>query len=400
MKYVIILPDGAADEPVPELDGLTPLEAAATPNIDWLAAHGRVGTVRTVPEGFLPGSDVATLSAIGYDPRQYYTGRAPLEAAARNLPVGPADVVFRCNLTTIVNGAMADFSAGHISQAEGEALIADLNTVLATDRIRFYPGVMYRHLMVLKDAANIDVACTPPHDIPGQPINQHLPIGKDADLIRSLMARASTILEPHEINRARRQRGESPATSIWLWGQGRMPTLPAFHSRYGVRGACITAVDLIRGIAALIGWPILPVPGATGYIDTNYRGKGNRAVEALDEFDLVCVHIEAPDEAGHNGDVIAKIRAIEQIDEHIVGPILERLRRLGDWRMLLMPDHPTPVSKRTHTADPPPFCIAGSRAPASVPATARPMTFSEADARAGGLHITHGHELMSHFLRG
>lgn len=394
MKYALILPDGAADEPVKELDGQTPLQAARTPNMDWISSNGRIGTVRTVPEGFLPASDVATLSVIGYDPHRYYTGRAPLEAAAQHLAVGSDDLVFRCNLTTIIDGMMVDFSAGHIAQAEAEALIEALNHGLADERIRFHAGVMYRHLMLLKKASKFDCSCTPPHDIPGQPIAKHLPRGKDAELIRDLMLRSGEILENHQVNQIRRDLGESPATSIWLWGQGNMPDLPDFESRFGVRGACITAVDLIRGIATLVGWALLQVEGATGYLDTNYKGKGEQAVAALDKYDLITVHIEAPDEAGHSGDAQAKVQAIERIDEHVVGPVLEKLKDFPKWRVLLLPDHPTPVAKRTHTAVPPPFCMAGSDVP-----HVRGASFSEISAENGDLHIETGHDLMEYFLQ-
>ena len=394
MKHALILPDGAADEPLEELNGRTPLQAARTPNMDWIAANGRIGTARTVPDGFLPASDVATLSVVGYNPAEYYTGRAPIEAAAQNLPVGPRDIVFRCNLTTILDDVMVDFSAGHISQPEADELIADLNSGLGNDRVRFHPGVMYRHLMILKEAAGFKAQCTPPHDIPNQPIDEHMPHGRDADVVRELMSRSRQILEHHEVNKKRRQAGKSPATSIWLWGQGRLPKLPSFESRFGLRGACVAAVDLIRGIAVLLGWRVLAVEGATGYLDTNYKGKGQRTVEALDEFDLVCVHIEAPDEAGHNGDAAAKVQAIEQIDEHIVGPILHKLRRFEGWKCLLMPDHPTPVAKRTHTATPPPFCMAGS---SIAPDTS--ASFCEISAENSNLHLAIGHDLMDYFLR-
>jgi 2,3-bisphosphoglycerate-independent phosphoglycerate mutase len=394
MKHALILPDAAADEPLRELNGQTALQAAHTPNMDWIAANGRIGTARTVPDGFLPASDVATLSVVGYDPAEYYTGRAPIEAAAQELPVGPRDIVFRCNLTTILDDVMVDFSSGHISQHEAEALIRDLNSALADDRIRFHPGMMYRHLMVLKEAAGFEADCTPPHDIPNQPIAGHLPRGPDADVVRELMSRARKVLEHHDVNQKRRDQGKLPATSIWLWGQGGLPNLPSFESRFGLRGACVAAVDLIRGIAKLVGWPLLAVDGATGYLDTNYKGKGQRTVEALDDFDLVCVHIEAPDEAGHNGDAAAKVQAIEQIDEHIVGPILQVLRGLDGWKCLVIPDHPTPVARRTHTATPPPFCMAGS----SIEPDAH-LEFCEISAETSKLHLATGHELMDYFLR-
>jgi len=394
MKYALIIPDGAADEPLEELGGQTPLQAAQIPNIDWISTHGRIGTVNTVPLGYTPGSDVAILSLVGYDPDEFYCGRAPLEAAAQNLQVGPDDIVFRCNLTTIADQVMVDFASGHISQKEAEALIADLNSELGTDRITFFPGVMYRHLMVIKDAAGLQADCTPPHDIIDQPIAKHLPRGKDSKLLTDLMKRSQEILGNHPINETRRELGEAPASSIWLWGHGPMPQMPTFHSRFSIRGACITAVDLVRGISTLIGWPLLEVAGATGYVDTNFQGKGQRAVQALDDFDLVVVHIEAPDEAGHNGNADEKIQTIMQIDELVVGPVLKKLKTFPDWKILLLPDHPTPVSIRTHTATPPPFCIAGSGV-----TSLRQLTFCETNAENCDLHIDPGHELMEFFLK-
>ena len=394
MKYAIILPDGATDEPSEELAGTTPLEAAETPNIDWISTHGRQGTVVTVPAGFSPGSDVATLSVVGYDPKKYHTGRAPIEAAARNLRVGPSDLIFRCNLVTIVDGRMVDFTAGHIGQAEAERIIADLNERLGEDDITFHPGVSYRHLMVLGQSATLEATCTPPHDIPGAAVARHLPTGPGKDRLRALMAASETLLADHEVNQVRRDLGENPVTSIWLWGQGKMPRLPSFADRFGVRGAAIAAVDLIRGIARLVGWPILEVEGATGYTDTNYEGKGATAVAALDEYDLIVVHVEAPDEAGHEGNATAKVQAIERIDDYVVGPLLERLRREKEWKILVVPDHPTPFAKRVHTSDPPPYCLAGLDV---VSVLKRP--FSEANARRADLHVDRGHEVMECFLK-
>lgn len=394
MKYALILPDGAADEPTDALDGRTPLEAARTPNLDWIAVNGRQGTVVTVPARFSPGSDVATLSVVGYDPCKYHTGRAPIEAAARKLRVGPGDVIFRCNLVTIVEGRMVDFTAGHIGQAEAEQIVAELNDRLGSDQVTFHPGVSYRHLMVMHDAGKLDPRCTPPHDIPNAEVLDHMPRGKGKDVVIDLMTASQDLLLDHEVNQVRQDLGENPVTSIWLWGQGKMPVVPPFEKRFGVRGACIAAVDLIRGIAILLGWPVIDVEGATGYIDTNYAGKGRAAVDALDDYDLVTVHIEAPDEAGHQGDAAAKVEAIERIDEHVVGPVLERLRREPEWKILVTPDHPTPVDKRIHTSDPPPFCMAGRDV---VSVLKRP--FSEANGRDSDLHIDPGHELMEYFLK-
>lgn len=396
MKYAIILPDGCADEPIAELGDKTPLEAARIPNMDGIVTDGRIGMVKTIPEGFPAGSDVATLSVVGYDPQQYYTGRAPLEAVAKRINIEPDMLVFRCNLVTIVDGRMEDFSAGHISQSEAEKLIADLQAQLGDDRITFHAGIGYRHLVTIKNALDMKIECTPPHDITGRQIAGYLPVGKGKDLIRSLMSRSQELLESHEINQIRRELGENPATSIWLWGQGGKPKLPSFYKRFGVRGSAITAVDLIRGISLSIGWSLIEVPGATGYIDTNYQGKGQAAVQALDlnEVDLIAVHIEAPDESGHNGNIEAKVKSIEQIDEHIVGPLLDKLRSFDAWRILCLPDHPTPIAKKTHTADPVPFCMAGTGV-----VTDRWSVFTENQGRESNLIIDPGHELMEFFLR-
>ena len=394
MKYALILPDGAADEPIAELDGRTPLEAARKPNLDALTAAGRVGRVKTVPKGFHPGSDVATLSVVGYDPRTYYTGRAPIEAVAQRITLEPDELVFRCNLVTIVDGKMEDFSAGHISQPEAEKLIADLQAQLGDDRVRFYTGVGYRHLLTIKNAGGIKVECTPPHDIPGESVAGYLPTGKGSELVRTLIERSQDILESHEVNAVRRDLGESPATSIWLWGQGLAMRLPNFRERFNVKASAITAVDLIRGIALAVGWKLISVPGATGYIDTNFVGKGEAAVAALDDNDMVVVHVEAPDEMGHNGDTYKKIKAIELIDEHIVGPIAQKLRTFDQWRLLCLPDHPTPIAKRTHTADPVPFLLAGTGV-----LTDEATTFTEAVGRQSDLSIDPGHELMEYFLK-
>jgi 2,3-bisphosphoglycerate-independent phosphoglycerate mutase len=395
MKYAIVLPDGAADEPLAELDGRTILEVAKTPNMDWIASTGRQGVVVTVPEGFVPGSDVATLSVLGCDPRTCYSGRAPLEAAARDIPMGPRDIVFRCNLVTIADGTMRDFTAGHIAQTEAATLIRDLNRHFSGEPLEFFEGVQYRHLLVLRDVGEIPCVCTPPHDIPDQEITRHMPRGGGAGLVQEIMNRAAAFLENHEINVVRRDLGENPATHIWLWGQGRLQPLAPLTERFNLRGACIAAVDLIRGIARLNGLTLLEVDGATGFLDTNYAGKGASAAAALDEYDLVVVHVEAPDEAGHLGNVQEKRLAIERVDKHVVGPLLEKLKSFPAWRILVAPDHPTPVGKRVHTATPPPFCLAGSDL-----AGGKGLPFSESNAVQSGLRIDRGHELLEYFLRG
>ncbi|MFP4053586.1 MAG: cofactor-independent phosphoglycerate mutase [Phycisphaerae bacterium] len=380
MKYAIIIPDGAADLPMEELEGKTPLAAARTPHMDWIATHGKLGTVRNVPKGMSPGSDVAIMSLLGYDPREFYTGRAPLEAAAQGLKITD-EWVFRCNFVTIVD-----------STEEATALLEELNHVLGGPHVHFYPGVSYRHLMTYR--GEMDVKTTPPHDILGEVAAGHLPSGKGAEMLRNLVDRSQTILAGHEVNVVRRDLEENPATSIWLWGQGKMPTLPSFSERFGLRGASITAVDLVRGVSKLIGWDIVEVPGATGYLDTNYAGKGSYAIDTLKDKDLVFVHVEAPDEMGHAANLPGKIESIEQIDRHIVGPVLEHLQGTGEhWRILVLPDHPTPISIRTHTADPVPFAIAGEGVKAVVPAK-----FSEKDAAEADLHVDRGCDLMEYFL--
>ena len=394
MKYALILPDGAADEPIAELNNQTTLQAARLPNMDWIATNGRVGTVRTVPSGYVPGSDVATLSVIGYDVTKCYTGRAPLEAVARRISLEPDALVFRCNLVTVADGKMIDFSAGHISQAEAETLVGELQSRLGYERIRFFTGISYRHLMTLRDAEWMKIDATPPHDIPGEAVASYLPGGKGSDVIRTIMEHAAEILENHEVNQVRRDLGENPATAIWLWGQGPMPRIEPFRSKFGISGVGITGVDLFRGVALSAGWRMVDVPGATGYLDTNYKGKGEAAVAALDEVDLVAVHVEAPDEAGHNGDPVQKVKALERIDEFVVGPLLEKLRSFDEWRVLVVPDHPTPCAKKTHTATPPPFCMAGTGIVAD-----RATEFHEVAAVESDLHIDPGYELMEYFLR-
>jgi 2,3-bisphosphoglycerate-independent phosphoglycerate mutase len=331
------------------------------------------------------------LSVVGYDPTECYTGRAPLEAAAQDIQVADDEFIFRCNLVTVVEGVMQDNTAGHISTEEASAILAQLSEAIGDDA-RFYAGVGYRHLMTLKGEGR--ATTTPPHDILGKSVASHLPRGKGAGRLKELMAESEELLATSEINEIRRDLGENPATGIWLWGQGKMPHLQSFRDRYEVSGAAITAVDLVRGLAKLIGWEVTEVEGATGYLDTNYAGKGSAAVAAIDRHDLVFVHVEASDEASHSGDPKAKVEAIEQIDRHIVGPLLDRLRAEGnEWRMLVLPDHPTPCSIRTHTADPVPFALAGKGIDSIVH-----DPFSEAVAANADLHIDPGCELMEFLL--
>lgn len=395
MKYAIIIPDGAADEPLDELEGKTPLQAAQLPNINRIAQAGKVGSTCNVPDDMAPGSDVATLALLGYNPQKYYPGRAPLEAAAQGIELGPNDWVFRCNLVTIIDGVMQDYSAGHISSTEAKALIDELNRQLGGSHVQFIPGVSYRHLVVFRDVREaMTASTTPPHDLLDQSVGGMGPSGPGSDVLRTLINRAGEILAEHDINRVRRDLGENPANAIWLWGQGQQPTLPAFKDRYGLGGAVITAVDLIRGIGKLIGWPVIEVEGATGYIDTNYAGKGAAAVKALDEYDLVCVHIEAPDEAGHNANPHAKIAALESIDQHIVGPIADKLATFDEWRIMIQPDHPTPCRVRSHTREPVPWTIAGTRVVSVLS-----LPFDEQAATDSDLHVKCGWEMMEYFLK-
>jgi 2,3-bisphosphoglycerate-independent phosphoglycerate mutase len=395
MKYAIIIPDGAADRPAKALVNRTPLEVARLPHMNRIAAEGRLGTVQTVPAGLSPGSDVAILSLLGYDPAKHYTGRAPLEAVARGIELGPDDWVFRCNFVTVAEEEMMDYSAGHIRTQEAQVLIAALEERFGSDSLRFYAGVGYRHLVVIK-GERFGVRTTPPHDIMGQPIKRHLPKGKNAARLKELMHASREVLATHPINTVRRDLGENLATQVWLWGEGRRPTLESFHARWNVRGAAITAVDLVRGIAKLIGWDIIEVEGATGYYDTNYAGKAAAAIAALKDHDLVVVHVEAPDEAGHNGDAREKVKALEAIDREIVGPVLAALEASGQpWRILVSPDHETPLEMRTHERQAVPFAMMGSGLP--VGRSGGAMT--EADARKTGMHVAVGHELMEYFLK-
>jgi 2,3-bisphosphoglycerate-independent phosphoglycerate mutase len=395
VKYVLIIPDGAADRPSASLSGRTPLEVARLPHMNRIAALGRLGTVQTVPADMTPGSDVAILSLLGYDPTKHYTGRAPLEAVARGIELGPDDWVFRCNLVTVGDDEMLDYSAGHIKTAEAEVLIAALENRFGNDALRFYPGVGYRHLIVIR-GDTFKVHTTPPHDIQGQSIRKYLPRGKNAARLNELMVASREILDEHPVNKVRRDLGENPASQIWLWGEGQRPSLDSFKSRWGLTGAAITAVDLVRGIAKLIGWDVIEVEGATGYYDTNYAGKARAAIRAIESHDLVVVHVEATDEAGHNGDAREKIRALEAIDREIVGPVLEALdKSAAPYRILIAPDHETPLELRSHERQPVPFAMMGDGLIAAHAAG----SFTEAAARKTGMTVAIGHELMEYFLK-
>jgi 2,3-bisphosphoglycerate-independent phosphoglycerate mutase len=394
VKYAIVIPDGAADRPTALLQGRTPLEVARIPNMDRIAASGRLGMARFAPEDLEPGSDVCILSLIGYDPRRCYTGRAPLEAVARGIELAPRDWAFRMNFVTVSDGEMADHSAGHITTKEAAVLVEALRQELASPEVRFHAGVGYRHLVVIQ-GEDFRVRTTPPHDILGRRVARHLPRGRGSKRLRALMDAAAGILASHPINKVRVDLGERPATAIWLWGQGQKPYLEPFAARWGLHGAAITAVDLVRGIARLIGWDVINVAGATGYYDTDYAAKGRAAVEALADHDLVLVHVEAPDEAGHNGEVLEKVRALENIDRLIVGPLLEALEAGGEFRILVAPDHLTPVDLRTHDGGPVPFAMVGS----GLEAVRQGGVMTEAAASKAGLLIEPGHGLMEYFLK-
>ncbi len=396
MKYIIIVPDGAADYPCEELEGKTPLEVAETPNMDYLAKEGLIGRVRTIPKGFNPSSDVANLSLLGYSPQKYYTGRGPLEAANMGIELSSKDVAFRCNLITEVDGVLSDYSAGHISNREAHILIETLNKHLSNSQVRFFPGVSYRHLMVFKEGFELELhklKTYPPHDIMGSPTDKFLPKGKNSEIIIEFIQKSKEILSTHEINTVRLDLKENPANMIWLWGQGIKPQMPSFKEKFKKSGAIISAVDLIKGIGKIIGFKVIEVEGATGFYDTNYQGKAKSALKALEEVDLVYIHIEATDEAGHNQDLRMKITCLERIDKLVLETILKE-RTLQDTRILIVPDHFTPLSRRTHTPEPVPFVITGAGIPKSMISK-----FSEEEAQRSNLYFEEPSLLMEYLIK-
>jgi len=398
MKYVILLGDGMADHPIEKLGGKTPLEYARTPNMDRLSRCGTTGLVETIPSGFPPGSDVANLTVLGYDPHRYYTGRGPLEAASMGIKLQPGDVAFRCNLVNLgLDGKerMEDFTAGHISSGEARAVIADLNGALGSETVRFYAGVGYRHLCVWKGGP-ASVKTTPPHDITGQEIAGYLPAGDGSAPVRDLMMKSRNILRDHPVNRDRVGRGLKPANSIWLWGQGGAPAFQTLSEKYGIRGAMISAVDLLNGIAVCAGLEVVRIEGATGYTDTNYVGKAKGALAALRDRDLAFVHVEAPDEMGHEGNIEGKVKAIEDFDEKVVGTVLAEIDALRDFRILVLSDHPTPIRHRTHVAEPSPFVVYASVKEENLENC---PVFGETCAKRGGIMVAPGHTLMDAFIR-
>ena len=402
MKYVVFLGDGMADQPLEQLGGRTPLEVARKPHLDELARSGLTGMVRTVPPGMKPGSDNANLSVLGYDPLTCYTGRSPLEAVSMGVELQEGDVTYRCNLVTLSEDLpfedkiMLDYSGGEISTPEAEALIRTLSEAFDDEKRALFPGVSYRHCLRWRGAVPGRTELTPPHDISDRPIGGFLPKGENAGVLEDLMRRSFELLKDHPVNAARRARGQRPANCCWFWGEGTKPKLPAFREKTGLSGVVISAVDLVKGIGLLAGMEVIEVEGATGNLDTNFRGKGEAAVRALRDHDFVYIHMEAPDECGHHGDAAGKIRAIELIDELVVGPVTEALQKLGPVSVMALPDHATPLARKTHTAEPVPFLIWRSTAPRKNPVSG----YSEREGEKSGILIEPGCTLMDLFLKG
>jgi 2,3-bisphosphoglycerate-independent phosphoglycerate mutase len=378
---------------VARLDGRTPLEVARTPNMDRAAAEGLLGMADHIPPRMTPGSAVAMMSVYGYDPAEFFTGRGPLEAAVLGIEMRPTDWAIRCNLITASDDTLADFTAGHVSTEEAELLIRVLNDQLATDELTFHLGVSYRHVLMYRGPQALAAETVPPHDVVGLSLQENQPRGEGGDLLASLMEHSRPILEAHDVNRVRVDLGKNPANMIWLWGQGRKLVLPDFESRFGVKGGVITAVNLVRGIGQLAGWDVIDVPGATGYVDTDFAAKGRYAIDALTRLDLVLVHVEAPDEASHEGDVKAKIRAIERIDSDIVGPVMSRADMNGGIRVLIVPDHVTCVEDGKHKRGAVPFAMWGEGIRAAAGSR-----YAEADAETADVRVEHGWRLMSELI--
>lgn len=401
MKYVVVLGDGMADWPLEELGGKTPLDVAKHPNMDRLAQLGAFGLVKTVPDGMKPGSDTANLAVFGYDPQRYYSGRSPLEAASLGIPLVETDVTYRCNLVTlseterIEDATMVDYSAGEITTKEARELITMLDGALSTEGVRLYPGFSYRHCFVLNHAQD-GAELTPPHDFTGKPVAGRLPKGTNAGLLLDWMEKARALLKEHPVNVKRRAEGKNPANAIWFWGEGRKPALTPFFEKTGLRGAVISAVDLIQGIGRCAGMDVIKVEGATGTYETNFSGKARAAIGALSGgADYVYIHVEAPDECGHHAQIREKIYSIEQIDEKILGPVWEHLESSGeDYAILALPDHPTPISIRTHSSDPVPFALYRKG-----DGGAKAVKYNESDAKATNVMINEGYTLID-LLRG
>lgn len=394
MKYILVIPDGAADMPMDMQGGKTVLELAATPTMDQIAREGHLGTAKTVPEGLPPGSDVANLSLLGYDPRTGFSGRAALEAASVGVAIPEGDAAFRANLVTIRDGKMDDYSAGHISTEEGRELIEQLDKDIDVDGVRFFSGVSYRHICLMEGVGSSVPSHTPAHELVGEEITEHLPQGQFASWVLEVERASAKLFPGYEVNKKRVAAGKNPATQVWLWGGATSMKLQNFAQRHGLGSAgLISAVDLMRGIGTLAGMDILDVPGATAYLDTNYAGKGRAALDYIYMHDFVVVHVEAPDEAGHNGDVDGKIKAIEDIDKHILAPIYSMAKHYGDWRIMVSPDHPTPVTTRKHSAAAVPYVMWGPGFDANGA-----KAFSEKEAGRVGGDERPGFGLMSAFI--
>ncbi len=399
MKYLVLIGDGMGDYPTEELGGRTPLDAAYTPGMDFLA-EGELGLVRTVPRGFDPGSDVANLSILGYDPARYYTGRGPLEAGSLGVALPPDDVAFRCNLVTLDfledgRAVMADYSAGHISTEEAHSIITDITREVNVPGLTLYPGVSYRHLLVWAQGQEY-LPTVPPHDYTGRDVSRHWGVYHHTPDLINWIAQVLSVLKDHPVNKRRVAEQKNPANAVWLWGQGRAPRMPKFMDRFGLKGAMISAVDLLKGIGVYAGLEPISVPGATGYLDTNYRGKAEYALAALEKNDIVVVHVEAPDEASHGGNLTEKVKAIENFDREVVQVAVEGMPRFGQYRMLVVTDHYTPVSLKTHVAEPVPFAILSSdRREAGGK---KGIGFSENSAKTAGLFVADGFRLMERLL--
>lgn len=401
MKYLVMLCDGMADEPNEALGNSTPMEKANKPCMDSLAAKAEVGIVKTVAEGLKPGSDVANLSVLGYEPAVYYSGRSPLEAASIGIDLKDTDVTLRCNLVTLSDEedyekkTILDYCADDISSEEAKILIEYIQEKLGNDKFRFYPGVSYRHCLVWSNGNPHPGVLTPPHDITGKVITDYIPKGEAVDELYDLMKKSYDLLKDHPVNQARIARGKRPANSIWLWGEGTKPLLDNFSEKFGIKGSMISAVDLLKGIAICAGMNSVDVDGATGYLDTNFDGKCKAAIEEFKNgADLVYIHVEAPDECGHRGEIENKVKAIEMIDEHILGPVVEFLKGYDDFAVLVCPDHPTPLSIRTHTSTPVPYLIYDSKNEIDSGV----KVFCEKEARETGNYIEKGFTMMNYFL--
>ena len=402
MKYIVILGDGMADQPVPELNQKTPLQCAVKPNIDFLASHGETGMVKTIPQGIPPGSDAANLSVMGYNPKEFYTGRSPLEAISMGIDMAPTDVAFRCNLVTLsdeeayADKTMIDYSSDEISTEEARQLIAAIDTSFRTDSITYYPGISYRHCMTWKRGP-VGLGLTPPHDILEKKIGDYLPKGEHGSFLLDMMVKSSEILKDHPVNKARIERGLRPATSIWLWGEGKKPAIPKFQDKYGLKGSVISAVDLIKGIGLCAGMKSIDVEGATGNIHTNFLGKTQAALKELESGqDFVYIHIEAPDECGHRHEVENKVKSIEIIDDLVAGTLRKELEKFDDYRILVLPDHPTPLVLRTHTSDPVPYIIYQKSKTLSSPVSG----YDEIQGAKSGIFLQDGYTLMDRFIKG